>query len=758
METMNVMFDELSAMAFEQNSLKPGLQSLTSGQISFELELTYASSTITPQRLSECDLDILFEPLHNEYLDGRPSEAPRTIPAALVIQNLQAPTASMSIQDSAPAPKNSSNTLISSHNVDEQSQPHAQQQGDHTLLPTASAADDVLNAVFEGDLFVNPFATPSTEFVVSSTQYVDPSNMYTFFQSYPYNYQWTKDHPLEQVIGEPSRPVLTIDSSSCEGISTRGRIDFEESFAPVAWMEAIMMFLAYAAHKGFTVYQMDVKTAFLHGSLKEDIYICKPEGFIDADNPSHVYKLKKALCFDDDILLVNQSPSGIFINQSNYVNEILKKYGLNTCDIIDTPMDIKDKLDLDQIGTPVDATKYHSMIGALMYLRKADRTLYMLLVFSDADYAGCKDTFKSTSEPEYSLSMGYEHLNTTLETESDKIIKSGVKKLVPIPREYEVTFEDKNECDVPDFEGSSTFDVCEDHFEILSDSNNDEISSDDDAFEDIEYVEASFPDSELVSLEEENVEEEEFNLEDIQDVVLCEKLLSINRLITDIESLNDNPTPDRMLISSTLFPFFEESDNSLSISDNSSLELETFNDQTEDTRSGRTTTHANNSLPEYESFCFEIEPNQERLTSVVKNDIFDDSTNNLLLEEVDLFLASDNSIPPGIENFDYDSERDIRFLKELLNDDSILFPNNEASEPDLISDVIAEEISDKLSDDECFDPGGEIDILANDKDDDYFPFIFVIRIFLPYLIYHVVFPLLLSAKIEDTIFDLSISV
>nr|GFA07885.1 hypothetical protein [Tanacetum cinerariifolium] len=425
METMNVMFDELSAMAFEQNSLKPGLQSLTSGQISFELELTYASSTITPQRLSECDLDILFEPLHNEYLDGRPSEAPRTIPAALVIQNLQAPTASMSIQDSAPAPKNSSNTLISSHNVDEQSQPHAQQQGDHTLLPTASAADDVLNAVFEGDLFVNPFATPSTEFVVSSTQYVDPSNMYTFFQSYPYNYQWTKDHPLEQVIGEPSRPVLTIDSSSCEGISTRGRIDFEESFAPVAWMEAIMMFLAYAAHKGFTVYQMDVKTAFLHGSLKEDIYICKPEGFIDADNPSHVYKLKKALCFDDDILLVqvyvddiifgstnlryatlffdliksrfkmsmmgemifffglqvNQSPSGIFINQSNYVNEILKKYGLNTCDIIDTPMDIKDKLDLDQIGTPVDATKYHSMIGALMYLRKADRTLYMLLVY-----------------------------------------------------------------------------------------------------------------------------------------------------------------------------------------------------------------------------------------------------------------------------------------------------------------------------------------------------------------------------------------
>nr|GFD18739.1 uncharacterized mitochondrial protein AtMg00810-like [Tanacetum cinerariifolium] len=67
-------------------------------------------------------------------------------------------------------------------------------------------------------------------------------------------------------------------------------------------------------------------------------------------------------------LHVNQSPSGIFINQSNYVNEILKKYGLNTYDIIGTPMDIKDKLDLDQIGTLVDATEYRSMIGAFMYL------------------------------------------------------------------------------------------------------------------------------------------------------------------------------------------------------------------------------------------------------------------------------------------------------------------------------------------------------------------------------------------------------
>nr|GFC87125.1 hypothetical protein [Tanacetum cinerariifolium] len=143
--------------------------------------------------------------------------APRTIPAAPVIQNLQAPTASMSIQDSEPTQTNSSNTPKSSHNVDAQSQQHAQQRGNLTPSPTASAADNVLNAVFEGYLFVNPFATPSTESVVSSTQYVDPSNMHTFYQPYPHNYQWTKDHPLEHVIGEPSRPVLTSSQLKTDG-------------------------------------------------------------------------------------------------------------------------------------------------------------------------------------------------------------------------------------------------------------------------------------------------------------------------------------------------------------------------------------------------------------------------------------------------------------------------------------------------------------------------------------------------------------
>nr|GEZ07071.1 hypothetical protein [Tanacetum cinerariifolium] len=282
-----------------------------------------------------------------------------------------------------------------------------------------------------------------------------------------------------------------------------------------------------------------------------------------------------------------------------------------------------------------------------------------------------------TKEPGYSSCMGYEHSNTTLETESDEIIKSGVEEFVPILSENKVTLEDKRECDLLVCENSP---ICDDHSEIFFDSKNDDDILVYDEFEDIEYVEASLSDPEIVSVKEENVvhqveendvEEKEIDLEDIsqiQDVVLREKLLSITRLISNIESLNYNPIPDLVLNSSVLIPIFEESDNFLL--GNFSPEFETFFDHTKETRSGNTT-HANDSLPEYESFCFKIEPDQERLINVVKNDIPNNSSRDPLLEDADLFLASDNSIPPGIENVANDSEGDIRFLKELLIDDSI---------------------------------------------------------------------------------------
>ncbi|GJY04444.1 hypothetical protein Tco_0370384 [Tanacetum coccineum] len=210
---------------------------------------------------------------------------------------------------------------------------------------------------------------------------------------------------------------------------------------------------------------------------------------------------------------------------------------------------------------------------------------------------------------------------------------------------------------------------------------NDDTSSDDDSFENIEYVDASPSYIEFVSIEEVNdveQEEKEFDLEDIfqiQDVILREKLLNVHRLISNIESLKVNPTPDRVLKSPFSFPipvmdsdaFFEESDTSLSHLDNSLPEFETSSDHTEETRSGSTTTHANYSLPEYDSFLFEIEPDQGRLTSVV----ISDNSNDLLLEipEFESFHFDQSFLRPPPEPPDikkcFEPEAGILMIKEL---------------------------------------------------------------------------------------------
>ncbi|GJX18541.1 retrovirus-related pol polyprotein from transposon TNT 1-94 [Tanacetum coccineum] len=274
-------------------------------------------------------------------------------------------------------------------------------------------------------------------------------------------------------------------------------IDFEESFAPVARLEAIRIFLAFAAHMNMVVYQMDVKTAFLNGNLREEVYVSQPDGFVDPDNPNHVYKLKKALyglkqaprawydmlssflisqdfskgsvdptlfirkegkelllvqVYVDDIIFAASTPElcdlfakiiprGIFINQSKYALESLKKYGFDSCDPVDTPMVEKSKLDEDKEGKAVDPSHYRGMIGTFLYLiasrpdlkfaicmcaRYLDRptkkhlhavkrifqylkgtvnrglwylkdSLIVLTAFVDADHVGCQDTRRSTS-------------------------------------------------------------------------------------------------------------------------------------------------------------------------------------------------------------------------------------------------------------------------------------------------------------------------------------------------------------------------
>ncbi|GJV44448.1 retrovirus-related pol polyprotein from transposon TNT 1-94 [Tanacetum coccineum] len=106
-----------------------------------------------------------------------------------------------------------------------------------------------------------------------------------------------------------------------------------------------------------TFYQMDVKTVFLNGNLREEVYVSQPDGFMDPDNLNHVYKLKKAL-YGKELLLIFQNPRGIFINQSKYALESLKKYGFDSCDPVDTPIVEKSKLDDDKKGKAVDPSHY----------------------------------------------------------------------------------------------------------------------------------------------------------------------------------------------------------------------------------------------------------------------------------------------------------------------------------------------------------------------------------------------------------------
>ncbi|GKD08224.1 retrovirus-related pol polyprotein from transposon TNT 1-94 [Tanacetum coccineum] len=149
-------------------------------------------------------------------------------------------------------------------------------------------------------------------------------------------------------------------------------IDFEESFAPVARLEAIRIFLAFAAHMNMVVYQIDVKTAFLNGNLREEVYVSQSDGFVDKDKPNHVYKLKKALyrlkqapCAWYDMLssfLISQDffkgsvDPTLFIRRDG--KELLLKYGFDSCDLMDTPMVEKSKLNEDKEGKAIDPSHY----------------------------------------------------------------------------------------------------------------------------------------------------------------------------------------------------------------------------------------------------------------------------------------------------------------------------------------------------------------------------------------------------------------
>ncbi|GJS93365.1 retrovirus-related pol polyprotein from transposon TNT 1-94, partial [Tanacetum coccineum] len=482
-----------------------------------------AAETITTSN----ELDLLFSLMFDELLN----ETTQVVSKSSVVTTADAPNQR---QQQHTTPSTSITVAADTPPLNIQTTPETTSQA-LTQAPTITATENINqaetnkeNAQLEEDEFIKIFCTPIQERGETSTRHADSSNMHTFYQHHPSKHRWTKNHPLEQVIGNPSQSIRTrrrleTDDEMCmftltmsqtepknikeamansawieaiqeelhqfdrldvwelvnrplcknvinmkwiwknkrdeentvirnkahlvaKGYAQKEGIDFEESFAPVARLEAVRLFVAYAAHKSFPVYQMDVKTTFLYGPLKEEVYVNQPDGFIDPYHPDQVYRLKKALYglkqaprawYDElsnflvskgflkgsidptlfitkhgeDILLVqiyvddiifgstnpklskrfeklmhnkfemsmmgelkfflgiqiHQSPRGIFINQAKYAQEILKKHGMTSCDSIGTPMATK-HLDADLSGTPVDQTKYRSMVGALMYL------------------------------------------------------------------------------------------------------------------------------------------------------------------------------------------------------------------------------------------------------------------------------------------------------------------------------------------------------------------------------------------------------
>nr|GEZ75270.1 hypothetical protein [Tanacetum cinerariifolium] len=433
---------ECQRMALKHDSLSPGLQC--------QENVTQADRTVTMSN----ELDFLFSLMFDELLNG----------SSQVVSNSSAVTTA-----DAPNQRQQQNTTP----LNNQTTPDPTCQVQTQTLTVASTEN--MNqakmveeyAQVENDEFINIFCTPVQDRGETSSRHVDSSNMRTFYQHHPSEHRWIKDHPLEQVIGNPSQSVRTrrqleSDAEMCmfaltmsqtepknikeamanstwiesmqeelhrfhrldntvirnksrlvaKGYAQKEGVDFKESFAPIARLEVVRLFIAYDAHKSFTVYQMDVKTMCLYGPLKEEMYVNQPDDFVDPYHPDKVYCLKKAL------------------------------YGLKQAPraCVGTPMATK-HLDADLSGTPIDQTKYHSMVGALMYLtasrpdimhatcycaryqakptkkhltavkrifRYLKDTIHMglwypkdtgfkLTAFSDSNHAGCLGSRKSTS-------------------------------------------------------------------------------------------------------------------------------------------------------------------------------------------------------------------------------------------------------------------------------------------------------------------------------------------------------------------------
>ncbi|GJY90357.1 retrovirus-related pol polyprotein from transposon TNT 1-94 [Tanacetum coccineum] len=439
MEMIHVKFHELIAMASECNNSGPG----------FNCSNFQDSSEDLQSVPSLTDLDNLFGPLYEEYYA---TSTPEVLDdsAKNTLDNEDTPSSSSIVVEEDEAPQ-----IVSS-----------------STEPVATKPN-----------------TPVSNENVDKLVQEDPSNMHEFHQTHHSTDKWSNNHPIKQVIGDPSKPVMTrhriytdaelymcaltvsttepknikeamldhswiesmqdelnqfkrldvwelvefpvgkniiavkwlwknktnaenmvIRNKSClvvKGYGQEEGIDFEESFAPVARLEAVKIFVAYAAHENFPIYQMDVKMAFLNGPLKEEVFVRHPDGFVDPNFPNHIYLLKKAL------YRLKQAPRAWY----NKLSSFLIKHHF-TKGIVDPTLFTRrhgDDILLVQIHVDdiifgstnqvfsnrfAKLMKYNfemSMMGEMKFFLGLQDFEFELIAYSDADHAGCNEDCKSTS-------------------------------------------------------------------------------------------------------------------------------------------------------------------------------------------------------------------------------------------------------------------------------------------------------------------------------------------------------------------------
>nr|GEW64046.1 hypothetical protein [Tanacetum cinerariifolium] len=416
-ESVNVNFDEISEMASKQFSLEPGLSNLNETGKSSSPSLSQASET------SKNDLEDLFHNFYDEYFDA--SKIMKSSTMHVETSNYEIPSNEEEVfhESSKSFQKESSSSSLNEN---------IQQSSEEVGVPssnTQSISNNMIPNVDEASTSHNVFNERLEDaYFDASTSFHDPSNVHTFYQPYPHEKKWSKDHPLHKIFGDPKSSVRTKGqlANSCLFLCLLSFIE------PVNVAEALR-----DADWDFIIFQMDVKTTFLNEIIKEEVYVGQPPGFVSKRYPDYAYALDKALyglkqahrawydvllqflidsgfqkgsvdttlfikmkgkhimliqIYVDDIIFgstnpkhcikfsdlmvkrfemsmmremkfffglqVNQFSNGIFINQSKYILDILKRFEMENCDMVPTPMVEQAKLKLDLVGKPVDHTDY----------------------------------------------------------------------------------------------------------------------------------------------------------------------------------------------------------------------------------------------------------------------------------------------------------------------------------------------------------------------------------------------------------------